>query len=776
MERCHEFCKDCPLNGLPGSTYVSGCGPISAELMIIGEQPGINEARQGTPFVGESGNVLRRILKAVKIDVDQAYITNTIKCHTVYPLTPAEQAAATTYCLEHLAHEYTTIQPQFILTVGSIAQQALDGRKVTDVRGFVRNFDNSQVICTYHPAALFRVPENFDLFVYDLSKLSRLMQGKVHSPQVDYKIVTDFSDIRAVSALKDAEMLSFDIETASFDLGEEILCVQLYDGHGPVWVIPWREHTPIYLKPILEGPAKKIGQNLMFDVSHMRHHGIRVNNIYFDTMVAHHLVRNYLPHDLNALTSIYTDMEKYDDEIHQYLPTSTTPFTAIPRDKLYHYAACDAYAVWQIVPKLRDELEKLGLHDYFHNNLMPLLDLCIELRFRGVKIDLPRARRAAEHIDTEMQTAEAAIFKLVGRKLNLNSSQQLGELLYDILGLPCTHTTKKGARSASKVALEALKGRHVVVDCILGWRKNSKLRSTFLKDEMFVAIEADPNHRIYTSYKVTGTATARLSSEKPNLQNIPRGEVVRSIFIAEAGYKFVTVDYSQAELRVAAYLAGDKTMISMFESGQDIHALTASQILHKDIKTISKEERVLAKFLNFGVAYGRGWHSIMEQYKMDEDAAKAIYDSYAQRFPRLMIWFNEQIEFAKKHRYIVAPGFGRRRWFPLFGQFMSEWEREVRNFIPQSNVADLTNRSMVLLEKYFKQQGMKSRLVMNLHDAIMFEVYESELEHALYAIKSIMELPIPGTSIVIPIDVEVGDRWVKPSEDEEEVVNVAETI
>lgn len=761
-------CEGCPLVGRPGHTFVPGSGSTDSELMIIGEQPGANEARQGAPFVGESGKVLRKIMSAVKLDPNSAYITNAIKCYVAHQLSPTEQQTAIAMCLDKLAAEIQEVKPKYVITAGSVAQQAIDGRKVTETRGFVQDFHGMQVINTYHPAALFRVPENFDLFALDLAKMSRLMQGKVNPPTVNHKVVTDFNDIREVSKLADAEMLSFDIETASYDVGEEILCVQLYDGKGTVWVIPWTDHAAIYLKPILEGPSKKIGQNLMFDVAHMKNVGIEVNNLYFDTMVGHHLVRNYLPHGLNTLVSIYTDMPKYDDDIKQYLPHKTTKFTAIPKDKLYYYGACDAFAVWEIVPKLMKELEELNLLDYFFNNLMPLLDVCIKLRFRGVKIDLPRAKRVAEQIDLQMKSTEETIFQMVGRRVNLNSPPQMGVLLYDTLGLPCTHFTKKGARSANKTALQDLKGQHEVVDSILAWRKNSKLRSTFLKDEMFATIEQDPNNRIYTSYKVTGTATSRLSSEKPNLQNIPRGETVRSIFIAEPTFKFVTVDYSQAELRVAAYLAGDETMIGMFESGQDIHALTASQILRKDITTINKEERVLAKFLNFGVAYGRGWHSIMNQYKVSADYAKEIYRSYAERFPRLMEWFQEQIRFAKKHRYIIAPGFGRRRWFPLFGQFMSEWEREVRNFIPQAVVADITNRSMVLLERFFNQRRMRSRLVMNLHDAIMFEVHQAELDDALYAIKKIMELPIPGTNIVIPIDVEVGDRWVKPSEEEEE--------
>ena len=332
----------------------------------------------------------------------------------------------------------------------------------------------------------------------------------------------------------------------------------------------------------------------MFDVSHMRGQGIRVANLHFDTMVAHHLVRNYLPHDLNTLISIYTDMDKYDDGIKEYLPNKTTKFSAIPQDVLYRYGAHDAFAVMQIMPKLIAELEEHELLEYFHKQLMPLLDVCIELRFRGVKIDLASSRHAAIEMDKDIASTETAIFELAGEQLNLNSSKQLTHLLYNVLKLPCKHRTKTGAPSANKAVLEELKDQHAMIPKLLHYRKISKVRSTFLSDKFLHRVEADPEHRIHTEYKVTGTATSRLSSENPNLQNIPRGSAVRTMFVAEDGYLFATVDYSQAELRVAAYLSKDPTMTQMFDSGEDIHRLTASQILRKDPKLIDYEERILA--------------------------------------------------------------------------------------------------------------------------------------------------------------------------------------
>lgn len=766
-----RVCDNCPLKGKPGFAFVGGYGDPSKGLWVIGEQPGHNEAIEGKPFVGASGNVLNKLFRSMGLNRDDFYITNAIKCYAE-GVTDDEQETAQAQCVSNLAAEFNEYKPKYILTLGSIAQQAIDGRKVTDVRGFVRSFGGAKIINTFHPAAAFRIPEYFDSIAYDFYKFSRLVKGEVRPKTVPIKVVSSYEDVvEAVEKLTKSEKIAFDIECDHFELGSQLLCVQFYSREaGCAYVFPWTQDNIPAIKQILECPAKKIGQNLMFDVSHLRYNGLSVKNIWFDTMAAHHLVRSYLPHDLNTLTSIYTDYEKYDDNVYSYIINKSTRFSVIPSGELYQYGGMDTIVTYDIHEALLDEMTKLGMTNLFFEITMPVAEVLIDLRFRGVKIDLDMMKTVAKELDVKIATANADLTKLVGYEINMNSSKQMGKLLYETIGLPVLKRSKKtGAPSCDKETVEKLLSnpeyKHPALSILRTFKQASKTRSTFLSDTLIETIERDPDHRIHTTYKINGTVTGRLSSEEPNLQNIPRGPMVRNCFMAENGFYFVETDFSQAELRVAAYLAKEDKMIQMFENGRDIHAETAAEIFKIPISKVDKETRVQAKFVVFGWLYGRGYSSIMEQYKKTEAEAKALLYGFENVYPKLVAWKHSIVAFAQKHRYLQNV-FGRRRSFPIFGPFLPDWEREALNFNPQSIVTDVCVRSMHLINKYFKENNFKSRLIMNLHDAIMFEIAEEEMDTALYVIKRIMELPIPELGVGIPVDFKIGRRWAEEKKEE----------
>jgi len=324
------------------------------------------------------------------------------------------------------------------------------------------------------------------------------------------------------------------------------------------------------------------------------------------------------------------------------------------------------------------------------------------------------------------------------------------------LRLPPTRKTGSGAVSTSEEALLDIQERHEIIPSILEYRTSSKLRTTFLKDSMVGLLDKD--QRIHTHYKITGTTTGRLASSGPNLQNIPRDKQVRNIFTVPENYLFLEGDYSQAELRVAAYASKDTGMISMFESGQDVHTLVATQIFTKPAEQISKEERILAKFLDFGIGYGRGWKSVADQYNKSEQEAKDLVYSFHRKFPALIAWFEEETEKARRDR-VLTSCFGRKRWFPVYGDFLPQWEREARNFNCQSTIADLTLRSTILLDQFFRSHSFRTSLIMNLHDAIMLEVHRDELDDVRYCLQRIMEIPCPQINVSIPIEYEISDRW-----------------
>jgi DNA polymerase-1 len=359
----------------------------------------------------------------------------------------------------------------------------------------------------------------------------------------------------------------------------------------------------------------------------------------------------------------------------------------------------------------------------------------------------------------------------------MNSSKQLGEFLYGKLGLPVLARTPKGAPSTKKEVIEALLSNpsltHPALGVLRSFKQADKTRSTFLSDELIAKVAADPEQRIKTTYKVTGTVTGRLSSEQPNLQNIPRGPMVRQLFVAPPGFVFAAPDFSQAELRVAAYMAREQNLIDMFENNRDVHRETAAKIFGIPAERITDEQRVMAKFVVFGWLYGRGWASVMNQYRISEQLARGLLNGFEQQNPNLVRWKNWLIDFAAKNRYIQNP-FGRRRAFPLYGPFLPDWEREALNFNPQSTVSDVCLRSMILITKYFKENGFKSCITMNLHDAIMFDIHESEIERASYVIKRVMELPVPSLGIGIPVELKMGKYWEEwKQKDKEPEVEIA---
>ncbi len=740
----------CPIDGA-GPT-VGSSGPSPCRAMIIGEHPAFNEVRTGIPFSGESGMLLNRMLGWCGLKREEIYVTNARKC-------PGNKKEICDECKDDLANEIEQVNPEVILAAGGIARNVLDGKGVLGSRGFVYPFQGGdrKLIGTFNPAAILRKPNTFDLFAFDVDRFAKVLNGEF--VQQDIQVIHikphQFEDF--FSVLKQADLVAYDLETDYLALGADILSISFAVSADRGFVIEWCDEVISYVKDLLEGPTPIAGQNLFFDNSHMQNLGIRVRNVKFDTMLAHHLIKSYLPHDLNTLLSIYTTLEKYDDEQKALIKNRDMLFSTIPKSILLPYSAKDAAATFALIAPLTEELKKEGVWDFFNRIVMPLCSVLVNMRIRGIKMDVDKFDEVRNVLDEELQDLDGQLVEILG-EINFNSGAQLGKALQE-LGLDTGKKTKKTKKmSTAKEDLEGIEEKHPVIRILLTRKEKAKLRSTYTSDTMLSF--CDENDRVHPGWKQTGTVSIRLACEKPNMLNPPRGSLIRQLFVAEEDYIWAAGDLAQAELRVAAFSAQDPILIKTFEDGLDVHTTMASEMTGVPYAEIDHDSdiRHRAKFITHGRSYGREYQSVMSQYNVDEKTARGWIDSFDSKFERLMSWYTEKVAQAKKDKFLQTP-YGNKRHWPLYGEFDENMEREARSFIPQSTVAIIIYEAMIALEDLFEREGFGTRIISNLYDAIYFEIPRDELHTVLPIIKREMTVMVPVINIEIPVDFKLSDRW-----------------
>ncbi len=739
--------SQCGLDG--DQRLVGSSGPSPCKAFIIGEHPAWQEVRTGRPFAGESGKLLDQMLGWVGLNRDEIYVTNARKC-------AGTKKGLCDDCKECLFSEIEEVNPDVILTAGGLASEVLVGKKVMASRGFVSTYDETrQLVGTLNPAAILHMPTTFDLFAYDVDKFKRVLSGEYVEAEVATALVEphEYEDFFAM--LRQAPLVAFDLETDNLEPGCDILTISFAISADAGFVLEWSDELIPHVVKFLASDTKKALQNGMFDLSHLLYWGIEVNALDFDTMLAHHMTRTYLPHDLNTIISIYTNLPKYDAVQKSMIKgKKNIQFSSIPKEILYPYSAMDAAATFAVIAPLTRELEESGFTDFFRRIVMPLCPVLVRMRHKGIKIDVSRLDDIRTELDGEIEELDVILKGDLG-DINFNSGKQLGPAL-KALGIDTGEkTTKTKQMSTAKGPLEAIAHLHPIVKTLLDRKAKTKVRTTFVSDKIISFL--DDNSRVHPNWKQTGTVSFRLACEGPNLLNIPRGSVVRTMYCVDDDCVWCEADLSQAELRVAAYLAQDPVLIKAFDEGEDVHARTASMMFHIPYEDIGHDddERHRAKFVVHGVSYGRGPESIMSEYGVDEQTARSWIASLPQR---LMAWYIEQIQFARKNRYLETP-YGNRRHWPIYGEFDPAMEREARSFIPQSTAAIVIYEGMISLDKLLTQQGFKTRIISNLYDAIMFEIPRAELEIVLPILKREMEVTVPIINRIIPVEFKVSDRW-----------------
>ena len=430
------------------------------------------------------------------------------------------------------------------------------------------------------------------------------------------------------------------------------------------------------------------------------------------------------------------------------------------------YAAEDADVTFQLYEVFSPQLKRENLEELFHKVEMPLMKILAKMELAGISLDTDWLSRESVDLENDLRELEQKIFELSGEEFNMNSPKQLGEILFEKLKLdPKAKKTKTGQYSTSEEVLQKLAYKHEIIQHILKYRTYQKLKSTYV-DALPSEIEPKDN-RVHTTFSQTTAATGRLSSLNPNLQNIPirtaRGQQIRGAFVAEEGKKIISADYSQIELRLIAELSGEDNMIKAFQNGEDIHASTASKLFKIPLDQVDKTQRSQAKTVNFGIIYGQGAFALAEQTGLSRTEAKQMIDSYYENYPKLKIFMTEQVEKARKNGFVETI-LGRKRHLKDINSnnfvVRGHAERNAVNAPIQGSAADIIKVAMIDIDKALSEGGFKTKMLLQVHDELLFEVPEEEIETIKALIKEKMESAVK-TKVPLIVEVGVGNNWLE---------------
>ena len=521
-------------------------------------------------------------------------------------------------------------------------------------------------------------------------------------------------------------------------------------------------------KPLFENESiMKIGQNLKYDLEVLRNYNVELKGLMWDTMIAHYLIQPELRHNMDYMAEIYLHYQTiHIDELIGPKGKNQRSMRDLDPKDVYEYACEDADITLQLKNKLEDELKQHNCEDLFYHIEMPLMPVLAEMEMNGVCLDTASLAETSKQFTTRMNEIEQRIYELAGEQFNIASPKQVGEILFDKLKIvEKAKKTKTGQYVTSEEVLQQLKNKHEIVADILEHRGLKKLIGTYI-DALPKLINPRTGH-IHTSFNQTITATGRLSSSDPNLQNIPiRGEdgkEIRKAFIPEPGCLFFSADYSQIELRVMAHLSQDPNMIEVFREGKDLHAATAANIYKKPIEEVTRDERTKSKRANFGIIYGITVFGLAERLDIPRDEAKMLIDGYFETFQQVHDYMEKSKEIARQQGYVTTL-FGRRRYLPDINSANSVVrgfaERNAINAPIQGTAADIIKVAMIHIYQRFKAEGIKSKMILQVHDELNFSVYPDEKEKVERIVLEEMQNAF-HMSVPLVADSGFGDNWLE---------------
>lgn len=500
-------------------------------------------------------------------------------------------------------------------------------------------------------------------------------------------------------------------------------------------------------KPVFENEKTvKVGQNIKYDMLVLSNYGVEIRGRMFDTMIAHYVLQPELHHGMDYLAEVYLKYETIKiEELIGPKGKNQKNMRDLPPSAVYKYACEDADVTLKLKHILEKELKEQGVEALFEEIEMPLVPVLAYMERNGVRIDTAALKETSLHFTARMQQIEKEVHELAGMEFNIASPKQVGEVLFDRLKIvEKAKKTKSGQYVTSEDVLESLRGKHEIVGKILEHRGLKKLLSTYI-DALPQLINPQTGH-IHTSFNQTVTATGRLSSSNPNLQNIPvrneDGKEIRKAFIPEDGCEFFSADYSQIELRIMAHLSQDPHMIEAFQKGQDIHAATAAKIYKTDLEHVSREQRSKAKTANFGIIYGISTFGLAERLNVERREAKELIDGYFANYPHVKEYMDESIRVTREKGYIETI-FKRKRYLPDINSrnavVRGYAERNAINAPIQGSAADIIKVAMIRIYRRFREEGIQSKMILQVHDELNFSVVPAEKEKVQQIVISEME-------------------------------------
>jgi len=592
----------------------------------------------------------------------------------------------------------------------------------------------------------------------------------------DYKLVENQEDLEKLrDYFLTNEILSLDTETTSTSpIDAELVGLSFAVKEFEAFYVPIpakREEAlrivNIFKEVYENDKTLKIGQNLKYDLEVLRNYGIELKGPMWDTMIAHYLIQPELRHNMDYMAEIYLNYQTiHIDELIGPRGKGQKSMRDLLPSQVYEYAAEDADITLQLKNKLEPELKKFECEDLFYNIEMPLMPVLAEMEMNGVCLDTESLKETSEILTKRMLDIEKRIYELAGEQFNIASPKQVGDILFEKLKIvEKAKKTKTGQYVTSEEVLQQLKNKHEIVADILEHRGLKKLLGTYI-DALPSLINKRTGH-IHTSFNQTITATGRLSSSDPNLQNIPiRGEdgkEIRKAFIPEPGCLFFSADYSQIELRVMAHLSQDENMIRVFSEGKDLHAATAANIYKKPIEEVTRDERTKSKRANFGIIYGITVFGLAERLDIPREEAKMLIDGYFATFPQVHDYMEKSKEIARQKGYVTTL-FGRRRYLPDINSHNATVrgfaERNAINAPIQGTAADIIKVAMIRIFQRFKAENIKSKMILQVHDELNFSVLPEEKEKVE---KIVLEEMQNAISLAVPLvaDSGFGSNWLE---------------
>jgi DNA polymerase I len=644
------------------------------------------------------------------------------------------------------------------------------------------NGDNSPTQSAKKTATKRSHEDQFDLFGFSDET------GDANTPHSSYNNLSntdhfyqlvqgDMAVKLLIQQLQNQTSVCFDTETTGINtLHAELVGMSFSFEKGKGFYVPFPENQDEAkallekFRPFFENEQiEKIGQNLKYDVKILKNYGLSVAGKLFDTMLAHYLINPDMRHNMDVLSETYLQYSpKSIETLIGKKGKNQLSMREVALEEIKEYAAEDADVTLQLKEIFSPILDKAETKKLFDEIEVPLIEVLADMETEGINLDVPFLKEMSVAMQQEIAAFEQKIYETAGEKFNLASPKQLGDVLFDKLKIGGTKQkkTKTGQYATGEEVLSYLVKEHPIVADILEWRQMVKLQSTYIDA---LPLQVDPKtQRVHTDYMQTVASTGRLSSNNPNLQNIPvrteRGRLIRKAFIARnENYVLLSADYSQIELRIIAALSGEDNMIKAFQNNEDIHKSTAAKVFNVPLDEVTKEQRSHAKTVNFGIIYGVSAFGLSNQTNLSRQESAALIEAYYNSYPKLKAYMQNQVDFARQNGYVQTV-LGRRRYLKDINSanamVRSGAERNAVNAPIQGSAADIIKIAMIRIHQRLKTEQWKSKMLLQVHDELVFDVHLSEIEAIKPLIKHEMEQAF-GMQVPLEVDMGMGDNWLE---------------